>query len=297
MSVKNRLRRTMMFLPANNPGMITDAHIYGPDSIMIDLEDATSVNQKDAARFLVSEALKTIDYGNTETVVRVNGLDTPFGEADVRAVVKAGVNVIRLPKTDTAAEIVAVDKLITEVEKECGREGETLIMAAIESATGVLNAKEIALASPRMMGIALGAEDYVTNLKTTRSKHGWELYYAREAIVLAARNAGIYCFDTVYADVNNLEGFREEVQFIKDLGFDGKSCIHPKQVQVVHEVYTPTQKEIEKSIRIINGAKEAEAKGSGVISVDGRMVDGPIITRAYRVLELAKASGVYREAE
>lgn len=297
MSVKNRLRRTMMFLPANNPGMITDAHIYGPDSIMIDLEDATSVNQKDAARFLVSEALKTIDYGNTETVVRVNGLDTPFGEADVRAVVKAGVNVIRLPKTDTAAEIVAIDKLITEVEKECGREGETLIMAAIESATGVLNAKEIALASPRMMGIALGAEDYVTNLKTTRSKHGWELYYAREAIVLAARNAGIYCFDTVYADVNNLEGFREEVQFIKDLGFDGKSCIHPKQVQVVHEVYTPTQKEIEKSIRIINGAKEAEAKGSGVISVDGRMVDGPIITRAYRVLELAKASGVYREAE
>lgn len=297
MAVKDRLRRTMMFLPANNPGMITDAHIYGPDSIMIDLEDATSVNQKDAARFLVYEALQTIDYGKTETVVRINGLDTPFGKDDIRAVVKAGVNIVRLPKTDTADEIMEVDRLITEVEKECGREGQTLIMAAIESATGVLNAKEIALASPRMMGIALGAEDYVTNLKTSRSKHGWELYYAREAIVLAARNAGIYCFDTVYADINNLEGFRAEVQFIKDLGFDGKSCIHPKQVQIVHEVYTPTQKEIEKSIRIINGAKEAEAKGSGVISVDGRMVDGPIITRAYRVLELAKASGVYREAE
>lgn len=297
MAIKDRLRRTMMFLPANNPAMITDAHIYEPDSIMIDLEDATSVNQKDAARLLVYHALKRINYGKTETVVRINGLDTPFGKDDIRAVVKAGVDVVRLPKTDSPDEIIEVDRLITEAEKECGREGKTLIMAAVESAKGVLNAKEIALASPRMMGIALGAEDYVTNLKTSRSKHGWELYYAREAIVLAARNAGIYCFDTVYADVNNLDGFREEVQFIKDLGFDGKSCIHPKQVQVVHEIYTPTQKEIEKSIRIINGAKEAEAKGSGVISVDGKMVDGPIITRAYRVLELAKASGVYREAE
>ena len=287
----------MMFLPGNNPSMITDAHIYGPDSVMIDLEDATSVTQKDAARFLVSEALKAIDYKTTERVVRINGLDTPFGADDIRAVVKAGVDVIRLPKTDTPDDIIAVDKLITEVEKEIGREGQTLMMAAIESARGVLNAKEIALASPRMMGIALGAEDYVTNLKTSRSKHGWELYYAREAIVLAARNAGIYCFDTVYSDVNNMEGFKQEVQFIKDLGFDGKSCIHPKQVRAVHEIYTPTQKEIEKALRVINGAKEAEAKGSGVISVDGKMVDAPIIARAYRVLELAKASGAYREVK
>lgn len=297
MAVKDRLRRTMMFLPGNNPSMITDAHIYGPDSVMIDLEDATSVTQKDAARFLVSEALKAIDYKTTERVVRINGLDTPFGVDDIRAVVKAGVDVIRLPKTDTPDDIIAVDKLITEVEKEIGKEGQTLMMAAIESARGVLNAKEIALASPRMMGIALGAEDYVTNLKTSRSKHGWELYYAREAIVLAARNAGIYCFDTVYSDVNNMEGFKQEVQFIKDLGFDGKSCIHPKQVRAVHEIYTPTQKEIEKALRIINGAKEAEAKGSGVISVDGKMVDAPIIARAYRVLELAKASGAYREVK
>ena len=297
MAVKDRLRRTMMFLPGNNPSIITDAHIYGPDSVMIDLEDATSVTQKDAARFLVSEALKAIDYKTTERVVRINGLDTPFGVDDIRAVVKAGVDVIRLPKTDTPDDIIAVDKLITEVEKEIGREGQTLMMAAIESARGVLNAKEIALASPRMMGIALGAEDYVTNLKTSRSKHGWELYYAREAIVLAARNAGIYCFDTVYSDVNNMEGFKQEVQFIKDLGFDGKSCIHPKQVRAVHEIYTPTQKEIEKALRVINGAKEAEAKGSGVISVDGKMVDAPIIARAYRVLELAKASGAYREVK
>ena len=146
MAIRDRLRRTMMFLPGNNPSMITDAHIYKPDSIMIDLEDAVSVNQKDAARFLVSEALKAIDYKTTERVVRVNGLDTPFGADDIRAIVKAGVDVIRLPKTDNPDEIVAVDKLITEVEREIGREGETLLMAAIESAAGIMNVKDIALA-------------------------------------------------------------------------------------------------------------------------------------------------------
>jgi len=219
---------------------------------MIDLEDAVSVNQKDAARFLVSEALKAIDYKTTERVVRVNGLDTPFGADDIRAIVKAGVDVIRLPKTDNPDEIVAVDKLITEVEREIGKEGETLLMAAIESAAGIMNVKEIALASKRLMGIALGAEDYVTNLKTSRSKHGWELYYAREAIVLAARNAGIYCFDTVYSDVNNLDGFRQEVQFIKDLGFDDSKKLSASKRE---EIYRLIQ---EKAIAIGIGIVDAD---------------------------------------
>lgn len=295
--MKDRLRRTMMFLPGNNPGMLTDAHIYRPDSIMIDFEDAVSINQKDAARMLVYHALKTIDYGDVETVVRVNGLDTPFGEEDIRAVVRAGVNVVRLPKTDTAQDIIDVDRIITETEEELGCQGRTLMMAAIESATGVLNAVEIAQASPRMMGIALGAEDYVTNLKTTRSAHGWELFAARSQIVLAARNAGIACFDTVNSNLKDMEQFRNEVQFIKDLGFDGKSVIHPKQVAVVNEIYTPTEKEIKSSLRIIAGAREAERKGSGVITVDGKMVDGPIIVRAQRTLDLAIASGVIKEED
>lgn len=295
--MKERLRRTMMFLPGNNPSMLAEAHMYGPDSIMIDLEDAVSIHQKDAARFLVANALRTIDYGNTETVVRVNGLNTPYGEDDIEAVVRAGVDVVRLPKTDTAQDIRDVDAIITRVEKEIGREGQTLMMAAIESATGVLNAVEIALASPRMMGIALGAEDYVTNLKTTRSEHGWELFAARSQIVLAARNAGISCFDTVYSNLGNMEGFEKEVQFIKDLGFDGKSVIHPKQITVVNQIYAPTQKQIESAIHIIQGAKEAERKGSGVISVDGKMVDGPIIIRAQRTLDLAVASGLIKEEE
>lgn len=286
-----------MFLPGNNPSMLADAHIYGPDSIMIDLEDAVSINQKDVARFLVAHALKNVDYGDVETVVRINGLNTPFGEADIEAVVRAGVQVIRLPKTDSAQDIIDVDRIITRVEKEIGREGETLMMAAIESASGVLNAKDIALASPRMMGIALGAEDYVTNLKTKRSKHGWELFAARSQIVLAARNAGIACFDTVFSNLDDMEGFKKEVQFIKDLGFDGKSVIHPKQIAVVNEIYAPTQKEIESSMHIIQGAREAERKGSGVISVDGKMVDAPIIVRAQRTLDLAIASGLLKEED
>ncbi len=295
--MKERLRRTMMFLPGNNPGMLTDAHIYKPDSIMIDLEDAVSINQKDSARMLVYHALKTIDYGNVETVVRINSLDSGLGEKDIEAVVRGGVDVIRLPKTDSAKDIKDVDEIITRVEKEIGREGETLMMAAIESATGVINAVEIAKASPRMMGIALGAEDYVTNLKTTRSSHGMELFLARSQIVLAARSAGIACFDTVNSNLDDMEQFKEEVKFIKELGFDGKSVIHPKQIAAVNEIYTPSEKDIKKSLRIIAGAKEAERKGSGVISVDGKMVDKPIIERAQRVLDLAVASGVLKEED
>ena len=295
--MKERLRRTMMFLPGNNPANITDAHIYGPDSIMIDLEDATSINQKDAARFLVYNALKTLDYGKTEVVVRINALDTPFGREDIKAVVKAGVDVIRLPKSETAQDVIDVDEIITEVEEEMGCQGRTLMMAAIESPTGVINAVDIAKASPRMMGIALGAADYVTNLKTQRSKHGWELFAARSQIVLAARNAGIACFDTVNTNLSDMDAFREEVQFIKDLGFDGKSVIHPKQIAVVNEVYTPTEKDITKSLRIIAGSKEAERKGSGVITVDGKMVDYPVIAGAQRVLDLAVASGVLNKED
>lgn len=287
----------MMFLPGNNPANITDAHIYGPDSIMIDLEDATSINQKDAARFLVYNALKTLDYGDTEVVVRINSLDTPFGREDIKAVVKAGVDVIRLPKSETAQDVKDVDEIITEVEEEMGCLGRTLMMAAIESPTGVINAVDIAKASPRMMGIALGAADYVTNLKTQRSKHGWELFAARSQIVLAARNAGIACFDTVNTNLDDMDAFREEVQFIKDLGFDGKSVIHPKQIGVVNEVYTPTEKDITKSLRIIAGSKEAERKGSGVITVDGKMVDYPVIAGAQRVLDLAVASGVLEKED
>lgn len=291
-----RLRRTMMFIPGNNPAMITDGHIYGSDSIMFDLEDSVSLKEKDSARFLVYNALKTIDYGTTETVVRVNGLDTPFGRDDFEAMVRAGVDIIRLPKTDTAQDIIDADNLISEIEEAIGLENGTIgLMAAIESPLGAMNAYDIAKASKRLIGIALGAEDFVTNMKTTRSPEGFELLAARSNILLATRAAGIYALDTVYSDVNNDEGFTNEVKMIKQLGFDGKSVIHPKQIAMVHKIYEPTKKEIDHALRVVYAIKEAEEKGSGVIAVNGKMVDGPVVDRARRVIELAKATGVYKE--
>lgn len=286
-----------MFVPGNNPAMMQDAYIYGPDSIMLDLEDSVSMAEKDTARLLVHNALKSIDYGKTEMVVRINPLNTPYGKKDIEAVVKAGVHVIRMPKTETAEEVVEVEREIERVEKELGCVGRTQIMAAIESALGVVNAYAIATASPRMMGIALGAEDYCANLKTQRSKDGAELQLARETIVVAARAAGIDALDTVYSNLNDMETFRKEVEYIKTLGFDGKSIINPRQIEIVNEVFTPTQKDIDKARTIIAAIKEAEKKGSGVIAVNGKMIDKPVVIRAQRTIELALASGAIKEED
>ena len=281
-----------MFVPGNNPGMMADAYIYGPDSIMLDLEDSVTMAEKDTARLLVYNALKTIDSGDTEMVVRINPLNTPYGKKDIEAVVKAGVDVIRMPKTETAEEVIEVEREIEKVEKEIGCLGRTQIMAAIESALGVVNAYAIATASKRMMGIALGAEDYSANLKTQRTPEGSELLLARETIVVAARAAGIDALDTVYSNLNDMETFRNEVEAIKKLGFDGKSIINPRQIEVVNEVFAPKEKDIQKSLTILAAIKEAEKKGSGVIAVNGKMVDRPVVLRAQRTIDLAIASGI-----
>lgn len=293
----NRLRRTMMFIPGNNPGMMQDAFIYAPDAIMLDLEDSVTMAEKDAARLLVYNALKTIDYGNIEMVVRINPLNTPYGKKDIEAVVKAGVHVVRMPKTETADEVREVEQEIERVEQEIGCLGRTQIMAAIESALGIVNAYEIAVASKRMMGIALGAEDYCANLKTQRTPGGDELRLARETIVVAARAAGIDALDTVYSNLDDMETFRKEVEFIKTLGFDGKSIINPRQIDIVNEVFAPKEKDINKALTILAAIKEAEKRGSGVIAVNGKMVDRPVVIRAQRTIDLAIASGVLRKED
>ena len=291
-----RLRRTMLFVPGNNPGMIKDAGIYAQDAIMFDLEDSVSLAEKDAARFLVYEALMTMDYGDKELVVRINDPSARGGREDLEAIVRTRRAVIRLPKTETAEDVLLCEKEIARIEGECGmEEGSTPMMAAIESAAGVLNAREIAFSSKRLIGIALGAEDYVTDLKTNRSPGGIELLFGRSMILLAARAAGIDAIDTVYSDVNNEEGFRAEVELIHQLGFDGKSIINPRQIKTVHEIYTPSEKEIAKAQAVMEAIEEARRKGSGVISLNGKMVDRPIVLRAQRVLALARAAGVLRE--
>lgn len=293
MHAKQRLRRTMMFIPGNNPGMMRNAHIYGADSLMFDLEDSVSMAEKDAARMLVYNAVKTIDYGNTEIVVRINPLDTPYGRTDIEAMVAAGAHVLRMPKTETAQDVTECEKVIEEMEKKHNIPvGTTLMMAAIESALGVINAYAIATASKRLIGIALGAEDYCANMKAQRTTSGAELQLARQTIVVAARAAGIDALDTVYSDVNNEKQLIYEATLIKELGFDGKSVINPRQIAPVHKVFNPTKKDIEKAKLIVAAIKEAEAKGSGVISLNGKMVDKPVVTRAQRVIELAKASGI-----
>ena len=295
MSEPIKLRRSMLFVPGSNAAMISNTFIYKPDSIMFDLEDAVALKEKDSASILVAHALQHPLYQEIETVVRVNPLDSEFGLNDLNAVVRAGVDVVRMPKTETAQDVVDMDLAITEIEKACGREvGSTKMLAAIESPLGITQANQIATASKRLIGIALGAEDYVRNLKTERSPEGIELLFARCSILQAARAAGIQAFDTVYSNANNEEGFLKEAALIKQLGFDGKSLVNPRQIELLHNLFAPTQKDVDQAEKIIAAAEEAERNGLGVVSLNGKMIDAPIIDRARLVLERAK-SGIREE--
>lgn len=287
-----QLRRSMLFVPGNNPGMIRDAHIYGSDSIMFDLEDSVALHEKDAARFLVYNALTKLRYGKKELVVRINDLSSGLGIMDLEAIVRARPHVIRLPKTETAQDIVDCEREIERIEREAGIPvGSTRMMAAIESAKGVLNAYAIATASPRLVAIALGAEDYVTDLKTTRSD-GTELFFARNMILNAARAAGLDAIDTVFSDVNDEEGFMLEARLIRQLGFDGKSVINPRQIPPLHMVFVPTERDIMKAIRIVEASEEASKRGSGVVSLNGKMIDKPVVLRAQYLLDLYRAASI-----
>lgn len=292
-----KLRRSMLFVPGNNPGVIKDVHIYRPDSIMLDLEDAIAVTEKDSARFLVYNMLKKMGslYKklNIETVVRINALDTEYGVEDLEFVVRAQPDIIRIPKTDTPKDVLDVEAHVERIEKEAGIPvGTTKLMVAIESPLGALNAYQIATCSERLVAMAIGGEDYVTNLKTNRSPEGVELFTGRGLIVMAARAAGIDALDSVYSDVNNDEGFIKEATMIKQMGFSGKSLIHPRQIELVHKVYTPSEVDIKKAKKIVDATREALEQNKGVFTVDGKMVDKPIIERAEHVLRLAKAAGV-----
>ena len=292
---KKRLRRTMMFLNAQKPGLIKDPYIYRPDSIMLDLEDAVAENQKDAARFSLYHALKEINYRGCERVVRINGLDTPYWEEDIHCSVAGGCDAIRIPKTESALDVQRVEAVVEECEKKYGiPEGHTLIMAAIESARGVMKALDICEASERLFGIALSGGDYTKDLQTHITGTGLELMGARQNMIIAARAAGVQCFDTVYTNLDDMEGFRHDVETIHLMGFDGKSIINPRQINIVHEIFTPTQKDIIFAEKVVKEIDEKKALGIGVFTVDGKMIDIAFYDGAKRTIELAKASGVYK---
>ncbi|EDW0104303.1 citrate (pro-3S)-lyase subunit beta [Salmonella enterica subsp. salamae serovar 6,7:z:1,5] len=293
---KNRLRRSMLFVPGANAAMLSNAFIYPADALMFDLEDAVAVREKDAARRLVYHTLQHPLYRDVETIVRVNALDSQWGIDDLEAVVRAGVDIVRLPKTDTAEDVIAMEKEIARIERDCGRQpGSTGMLAAIESAKGILQAPAIAQASPRLIGIALGAEDYVRDIRTERTAEGIELLFARCTILQAARAAGIQAFDTVYSDANNEAGFLQEAEHIKQLGFDGKSLVNPRQITLLHNLYAPMQKDVDHARRVVEAAEAAEREGLGVVSLNGKMIDSPIIARAHLVLSRAELSGVREE--
>lgn len=284
-----KLRRAMMFMPGNNPAMLQNAGIYGADTVIFDVEDAVAVSEKDAARQLVHNAIKRLQYP-CEVAVRINHIQTPFGLDDLKVILPAKPDLIRLPKAETGQDIKIIDEIIGEAEAKYGfAAGSIGMMAAIETAKGLMHAYEIATASPRMVALAIGGEDFVADLKTSRSREGWELFVARSQLLLAARAAGIQAIDSVFANANDDEGFLAETRLIKELGFDGKSVINPRQVRMAQEVFTPSEKEIKNAERVLAAYKEALERKSGVVALDGKMIDTPIVTRAERVLAYAAA--------
>jgi len=284
-----KLRRAMMFMPGNNPAMLQNAGIYGADSVIIDLEDAVSIHEKDSARNLVLQVLTHFSFP-CEIAIRINHIQTPFGFKDLETVLPGKPDLIRLPKAESAEEIKTVAEVISRIERECGfSDGSIRMGAAIETAKGLRQAYSIASASPRMEFLAIGGEDFIADLKTTRSKDGRELLFARSQLVLAAREAGIQAIDTVFSDANDEETFLSETRLIKQLGFDGKSVINPRQVRLVQEVFAPTDKEINHARRVLAAYQDALSRKSGVVALDGKMIDTPIVTRAERVLAYAAA--------
>lgn len=288
------LRRTMLFIPGNNPGMLQNGGVFGADSVILDLEDAVAPSEKDAARKLVAHALRHVDYGQSETVVRINPLDT-FCEEDIKGIVPSGPDLLLVPKVESADIIKTVVSMVSAAEKP----GQKLVklVALLETPRGIAEAYNIAVADRRVVALALGAEDYTAALGATRTKEGSEIYTARTLVVNAAAAAGIQAIDTPYTDANDEQGLLEDTLLAKRLGFKGKLSINPRQIDVIHSVFNPGKHDIDWAQQVIEAIRRAEAEGSGVASLNGKMVDAPIVNRAERILHLARLLGMVKEAE
>ncbi len=278
----------MLYIPGNNPAMVQQAGVYGCDCVLLDLEDAVALNQKDAARILVRNMLKTVNFYDTEICVRVNNIHTPFGMADLEEIVPLQPDCIRFPKTETVDDIFMVMKEVERIEAEHGiTEPKMTIHAMIETAIGVKNVYEIAGCHPRIDAITIGGQDLTADMGIVKTPDGVGIDYARKRIVMAGKAHGLDVIDTVFADVNDEEGLREETEYIKKVGFAGKALINPRQIDAVHDVYTPSEKEVRKAYKIYKEFIKNKKAGIGVFAVDGKMIDAPVVARAKTVLELA----------
>ncbi len=281
-------RRTALYIPGNNPAMIQQGGVYGADSVLLDLEDSVAFSEKDAARILVRNMIQTINFYNTEVTVRVNHIDTPFGMTDLEYIVPVKPAAIRLPKMETKADVLRVIGIIEKIEDEKGiPHGNIRIHPMIETALGVQNAFEIAGAHPCVDAITIGGQDLTADMGIVKTKDNIGIDYARKAIVMAAKAYRIDALDSVFADVDDDEGLRAETEYAKKIGFTGKAVINPRQIDIIHEVFNPTEEEIRKAAKIVKAYRENLAKGVGVFALDGKMIDAPVVTRAQTVLNLA----------
>lgn len=284
-TTKERLRRSRLYLPGNEPKFFINAGLHSPDGIILDLEDSVAHSEKDAAQLLVRNALRSVDFYGAERMVRINQM--PLGLNDLKFIVPHFVNVILIPKCESADQIIEVEQEVHRLKRLHKIKNEIYFMPILESALGIIKAYEIATASRHNCGLAIGLEDYTADLGTQRTNEGRESFFARSMVINAAKAAGIQAIDTVFSDVADMEGLKQSVIEAKSLGFEGKGCIHPRQVQVVHEAFAPTKDEIEKAKKIVLAFEEAETKGLGVVSLGTKMIDAPVVKRAQRTIELA----------
>ena len=288
-----KLRRSLLYVPGNMPSMLQNIPLFRCDAVQIDLEDAVPYSEKDAARILVRRFLDNYSNRNKEILVRINGLDTKWALDDLKAILPAKPDGIRLPKADSPEIVEQLDTLLTEYEEELGFEvGFFKILPSIETAEGVLNAPKTARASSRLIGLAFGAEDYTATMEINRTKTGEELFNARMNVLWGAKAAGIQAIDTIFADVNDMEALRKETELIKKLGFTGKCMVNPRQIEIIHEVFAPKQEEIDYALEVVEAIKRAREMGTGVISLRGKMIDHPVVVRAARVINTARAHGM-----
>lgn len=286
---RDNFRRTRLYVPGDQPRLIINAGLYKPDGVILDLEDSVAPAEKESARFMVRNALREVDFFGAERMVRINQL--PMGIDDLAFAVPHGVHTILIPKCEDADKVKRVDDRIQQLRAQYKVKNEVYLMPIIESALGTINAYRIASASPNIVALTIGLEDFTADIGTERTKGGEESFLARLQIVLAARAAGIQPIDSVFSDVADEEGLRDSVLESKKLGFKGKGCIHPGQIKIIHENFAPTVEEIEKAKRIVLALEDAQKKGTGVVALGSKMIDPPVVKRAQRTLRLAMLTG------
>ncbi len=286
---RDRLRRSRLYLPGSEPKYFINAALHGPDAIILDLEDSVHHAEKDAARILVRNALRAVDFGHCERMVRINQL--PLGLQDLTEVIPEEPDLILIPKVERPEQVSQVDRMIDELKSRDRIDRSIWLMPIVESALGVENAFAIATASPNVCALTIGLEDYTADLGVVKTLDGRESQYARTRLLNAAKAAGIQAIDSVFGDVGDLAGLRQWGENSRALGFEGMGCIHPSQIPVIHEAFAPSQGEIEKALKIVAAFEEAQARGLGVVSLGSKMIDPPVVERARKLVATAKAMG------